>query len=625
MSGPLSKRQQARNERILHDLIKNVPGNNQCADCQAQNPGKLFTHAEKLGIFLCMRCAALHRKLGTHITKVKSLSMDSWSYEQVETMKKIGNIASNRIYNPQNIKASIPFDADADSAMEKFIRQKYQTKNVKVQLKHDSSTAELHEQPPPPPPKHGNRFGFRSASSIFPLSLKHKKEVSQQHGVAVSRAKSPTLQKNKPSRVFGVSLEGDNDYESKNIKLCGMGFTDQKRNLAVLKGLGGDLEKSIETLVCLGDNGNRHEEQIGFNLTTLGSPAQFSSNSNNCSPISRNPFDMLNPSTPTAQPQSSQSTGGLHAQHGTNPYQQPHNFKQPGSRPSQSQLNLDQTLQKMSINQSQPLFPNRTGPGFPSPIQSQQNIYQQSMTPPVPSLPLQYFPTSLPLNNPELQQQQTLAFNPFSQVSQQTLVNTNSLSNPFIRQQSAPETYQQSSLIKSYSEIPNSSTLQPYQPTNPYFTHQTVQTNPFFQTQLAPISTHEIPDHAYTSQLPQSQTNPAIPQRFKKADTQSILDLFNHPELAPSRLASSQSSEATTNQDPRRGLANLSHEQPQPSNDNKNPFASTLPNNVSECKGSPQLALQCENQECTSPDVTDWMNGRHSPDAWRSISARSLG
>lgn len=31
-----------------------------------------------------MRCAALHRKLGTHISKVKSLSMDSWSNEQVD-------------------------------------------------------------------------------------------------------------------------------------------------------------------------------------------------------------------------------------------------------------------------------------------------------------------------------------------------------------------------------------------------------------------------------------------------------------------------------------------------------------------------------------------------------------
>jgi hypothetical protein len=37
-----------------------------------------------MGIFLCMRCAAIHRKLGTHISKVKSLSMDTWSAEQVD-------------------------------------------------------------------------------------------------------------------------------------------------------------------------------------------------------------------------------------------------------------------------------------------------------------------------------------------------------------------------------------------------------------------------------------------------------------------------------------------------------------------------------------------------------------
>ena len=38
MSGTLSKRQQARNEKILQDLVQTVPGNNFCADCQARNP-----------------------------------------------------------------------------------------------------------------------------------------------------------------------------------------------------------------------------------------------------------------------------------------------------------------------------------------------------------------------------------------------------------------------------------------------------------------------------------------------------------------------------------------------------------------------------------------------------------
>lgn len=41
-----------------------------------------------MGIFLCMRCAALHRKLGTHISKVKSLTMDTWTAEQVDVSER---------------------------------------------------------------------------------------------------------------------------------------------------------------------------------------------------------------------------------------------------------------------------------------------------------------------------------------------------------------------------------------------------------------------------------------------------------------------------------------------------------------------------------------------------------
>lgn len=39
MAAAMSKRQQARNERALQELIKSVPGNNSCADCGANNPG----------------------------------------------------------------------------------------------------------------------------------------------------------------------------------------------------------------------------------------------------------------------------------------------------------------------------------------------------------------------------------------------------------------------------------------------------------------------------------------------------------------------------------------------------------------------------------------------------------
>jgi hypothetical protein len=41
-----------------------------------------------------MRCAAIHRKLGTHISKVKSLSMDSWTNEQVDVSNNNNNPAT---------------------------------------------------------------------------------------------------------------------------------------------------------------------------------------------------------------------------------------------------------------------------------------------------------------------------------------------------------------------------------------------------------------------------------------------------------------------------------------------------------------------------------------------------
>ncbi len=43
MTVTLSKRHQARNERVLQELIKTVPGNDRCAECQARNPGTLQT------------------------------------------------------------------------------------------------------------------------------------------------------------------------------------------------------------------------------------------------------------------------------------------------------------------------------------------------------------------------------------------------------------------------------------------------------------------------------------------------------------------------------------------------------------------------------------------------------
>ncbi|GBE83616.1 ArfGap-domain-containing protein [Sparassis crispa] len=128
MSQSLNKITVERNQRALLALVSE-PGNDICADCKAWHP-RWASH--NLGIFICMNCASVHRKMGTHISKVKSITLDSWTKEQVEFMKQHGNVRSNAHYNPDETRHPPPtnmIDSERDSDLEKYIRAKYEYKS----------------------------------------------------------------------------------------------------------------------------------------------------------------------------------------------------------------------------------------------------------------------------------------------------------------------------------------------------------------------------------------------------------------------------------------------------------------------------------------------------------------
>lgn len=79
-----------------------------------------------LGVFLCIRCAGIHRNLGVHISRVKSVNLDSWTPEQVVSLQQMGNSRARAVY-----EAQMPDGfrrPQTDSALDSFIRAKYEHK-----------------------------------------------------------------------------------------------------------------------------------------------------------------------------------------------------------------------------------------------------------------------------------------------------------------------------------------------------------------------------------------------------------------------------------------------------------------------------------------------------------------
>ncbi|XP_035242087.1 BAR_ACAPs and ArfGap_ACAP domain-containing protein isoform X1 [Anguilla anguilla] len=75
-----------------------VSGNWQCCDCGEKEPRWASIN---LGITMCIECSGIHRSLGVHLSKVRSLTLDSWDPEQLKLLCILGNDVINGIYEAQ--------------------------------------------------------------------------------------------------------------------------------------------------------------------------------------------------------------------------------------------------------------------------------------------------------------------------------------------------------------------------------------------------------------------------------------------------------------------------------------------------------------------------------------------
>ncbi|KAG8262078.1 Arf-GAP with coiled-coil, ANK repeat and PH domain-containing protein 2 [Homalodisca vitripennis] len=83
-----------RKSKIWEQLVK-VAGNDKCCDCGDPDPKWASIN---LGITLCIACSGVHRSLGVHYSKVRSLTLDAWEPEILKVMAELGNCVVNNIY-----------------------------------------------------------------------------------------------------------------------------------------------------------------------------------------------------------------------------------------------------------------------------------------------------------------------------------------------------------------------------------------------------------------------------------------------------------------------------------------------------------------------------------------------
>lgn len=144
-SGRNKARRSSQSEAVALQAIRNAKGNSLCVDCEAPNP----TWASlNLGALICIECSGIHRNLGTHLSRVRSLDLDDWPGELTQVLAAIGNHMANSIWECCTQGRTKPIPSATREERESWIRAKYEQRAFVPPLQPASGTTRPEDSMP---------------------------------------------------------------------------------------------------------------------------------------------------------------------------------------------------------------------------------------------------------------------------------------------------------------------------------------------------------------------------------------------------------------------------------------------------------------------------------------------
>ncbi|XP_052612546.1 arf-GAP with coiled-coil, ANK repeat and PH domain-containing protein 1 isoform X4 [Peromyscus californicus insignis] len=152
--------------------VQSVEGNAQCCDCREPAPEWASIN---LGVTLCIQCSGIHRSLGVHFSKVRSLTLDSWEPELVKLMCELGNVVINQIYEARVEAMAVKKPGPSCSRQEKeawihakYVEKKFLTKLPEIRGRRGGRGPPRGHPPVPPKPSLRPQPGIVRSKSESP-------------------------------------------------------------------------------------------------------------------------------------------------------------------------------------------------------------------------------------------------------------------------------------------------------------------------------------------------------------------------------------------------------------------------------------------------------------------------